>query len=673
MNEVERDFVRARRRRRRRVQAAAIFVFVAAGIAGVAALFEAGVSRIDVVIAPPAAVRTAVVTITDGVGIVRESAIWALRGPLTLQIAADGFVTKSLAVTADRKRRRVEVVLRERPAALHATTEPRDAKARWFLDGAFVREGPSLETGLPPGDHTLEVRHLHHAPASRTVTVRRGETRAVTLPLEPVKGRITVTSEPDAARVTRNGEPVGTTPLALDVRGGTHELRVVRDGYETRVETLRITHHAPTAERHYRLARAQAGVSFTLSPEHGVLSVNGRAVSAPDNLRLAAGVSHRVRYTRPGYAPLETAFTLQTGERRTIALALVPTFGVVNVRSEPAADIAVNGQPAGRTPKRLELPTVPQTIRLTRAGYREVTRTLTPEPDAEQGIRVTLKTEARVRLETAPARYANSVGVTLKLFKDSGVVTLGTPRGEPGRRANEFRREVRLTRAFYAGIHEVTVGQYRRFTHPGQPPVVNRLPVTGIGWEDAARFCNWLSRKEGLAPVYQFTGDRHAGSRPAADGYRLPTEAEWEWLARKAGRRRQTRFPWGDDVVVPAGSGNLADESARGKVPLYIPQYNDGAARLADTGTFTANAAGLHDLAGNASEWTHDVYELRPPPEGRVETDPMDTGSGSRHTVKGSSWRSGDLGELRAAWRTGSRAPKPDLGFRIVRYLGGES
>ena len=125
--------------------------------------------------------------------------------------------------------------------------------------------------------------------------------------------------------------------------------------------------------------------------------------------------------------------------------------------------------------------------------------------------------------------------------------------------------------------------------------------------------------------------------------------------------------------MVPAGSGNLADESARGKVPLYIPQYNDGAARLADTGTFTANAAGLHDLAGNASEWTHDVYELRPPPEGRVETDPMDTGAGGPHTVKGSSWRSGDLGELRAAWRTGSRAPKDDLGFRIVRYLAGGS
>ena len=528
MNEVERDLVLASRRRRRNVRMAAAVVLAAAVIAGVAVLFTTVVSRIVVVIAPPAAVKTAVVTIADGAGFVCETVVWAWRGPLTLRVAADGFETGTLAVTAEPPHDRVAVVLRERPAALHATTESRDANARWFLDGAFIQEGASLETTLPSGDHTLEVRHRHHAPVSRNVTVRRGETSEVTLSLSPVAGRIAVTSEPDAAHVTRNGEPVGTTPLALNVPGGMHDLRIARDGYETRVETLRITHQAPTAERHYRLARAQAGVSFALSPAHGVLSVNGRAVPAGETVRLAAGVPHRARYTQPGYAPAETAFTLKPDERRTIALTLAPTFGVVNVRSEPAADIAVNGQPAGRTPQRLELPAVPHTIRLTRAGYREVTRTLTPEPDAEQGIQVTLHTEARARLVEASSHYTNNIGVTLKLFRNSGAVTLGTPRGEPGRRANEFRRDVRLTRPFYAGIHEVTVGQYRRFTHPGQPPVAARLPVTGVGWEDAARFCNWLSREEGLTPVYQFTGGRHTGSRSDADGYRLPTEAEWE-------------------------------------------------------------------------------------------------------------------------------------------------
>ncbi len=673
MNEFELALSRAKHRRRRRVLAAACAALAVAAVAGVVALFAMAVHRIDVVVAPPAAAGTAVVTITEGLGVAGKTDVWALRGPLTLQVAADGFATETLAVTpAAVKRRRVDVVLRERLAALRATTNVNEAKTRWFLDGALIREGARLDTELRDGEYVLEARHPHYAPASRNVTARRGAASDVVLSLAPVTGQISLTSEPDAAVVTNNGETVGTTPLTLEVPGGVHALRIARDGYEPRAETLRITHEAPAATRHYRLARARAGVAFSLSPADGVLAVNGQAVSAPDTLRLAVGLTHRVRYTRPGYAPLETTFTLHPGAPRAIELTLVPAFGTVNVRAEPDADVAVNGAPAGRTPMRLTLPTVSQTIRLTRDGYQPVTRTLTPEPDAEHSLRVTLTPAARARRDAAPPRYTNSAGIVLKLFGNPGTVVLGTPRGEPGRRANEFLREVRLTRAFYAGVHEVTVGQYRQFAGRGQPPTADRRPVTGVAWEDAARFCNWLSRQEGLTPVYDFADGRHVGSHADADGYRLPTEAEWEWLARKAGRRAQTRFPWGDETRVPDGSGNLADESAKGAVPVYIPHYRDGFAQMADTGTFAANAAGLHDLAGNASEWTHDTYTLLPPDD-RVETDPLDVGSSPQHTVKGSSWRSGDLGALRAAYRTGSRAPRPELGFRIARYLHGGS
>ena len=316
---------------------------------------------------------------------------------------------------------------------------------------------------------------------------------------------------------------------------------------------------------------------------------------------------------------------------------------------------------------------MPQTISLTRDGYRTETRTVTPETGATRRVEVTLRREAEVRIETAPSQYTNGAGLTLKLFRQPGAVMLGTPRGEPGRRANEFVREIRLDRAFYAGVHEVTASQFRRFTHPGEPPTADDRPVTGIGWDEAARFCNWLSAQEGLTPVYRFEGGRHAGSSAAADGYRLPTEAEWEWLARKAGRDRQTRFPWGDDTRVPARSGNLADESARGRVPVYIPRYDDGFAGIAEVGRLGANAAGLHDLAGNASEWVHDVYDVQPPRAGRTATDPMDTRTGRWHTVKGSSWRSGTLSELRAAWRAGSDAARDDLGFRVARYVAGAS
>ena len=674
MNEVERTLSQARRRQRRKLKAAGTGIALTALLAGAALFFARGVSRIEVAIAPADAAASAVIEIAEGRGAVWKTGVWALPGPLALRVGAEGFVTETLSITqAARQRKRIGVTLRERPATLRAATDPSDAKTRWLLDGALVAQGPHLEIEIPAGEHTVGARHPYYAPASQPLSTERGGAYSLTLPLAPVEGRITVTSEPDGAQVMHNGKAAGKTPLTLAAGGGVHALRIAHRGYETRTDTVGVTHDAPEEERHYRLVRARARVSFTLSPEGGTLSIDGQAVPAPENLHLTAGVPHRVRYAKPGYAPRESGFTLNPGEHRAIVLALTPTFGAVEVRSEPEADIVIDGQTVGRTPKRLTLRTVPQTIRLTRSGYRTETWTVTPDPDAEQSIRVTLRSEAQARLETAPPQYTNRAGITLKLFKNPGTVTLGTPRGEPGRRANEFVREVRLTKAFYAGVHEVTAGQFRQFTHPGGTPAADRRPATGIGWEEAARYCNWLSRQEGLTPVYHFTDGRHTGSSATADGYRLPTEAEWEWLARKAGRSRETRFPWGDGTRVPARSGNLADESARGQVPVYIPRYDDGFAQLAETGGFTANAAGLHDLAGNAREWTHDTYSLHPPPEGRVKTDPMDTRPGRRHTIKGSSWRSGDLSELRAAWRDGSSTPRDDLGFRIARYLVGGS
>ena len=671
MSEVERRLSQARVRQRRTMGFIGAALLTAA-VAGAFWYFAAEFGRLRVTVEPAAAAATLAIDIVGGRGVVSSNSVWALPGPLTLQIGAEGFLPQTLSVGPQtRARARVDVILRPRPATLRATTRPSDAKTRWFLDDALVGEGSFLEIEVPEGEHTVAARQPGYVPASETLTAERGGVHALALAMTQVQGRIEITSEPSGAKVAHDGKDTGTTPLVLEVEGGRHTFGITHPGYDARTETLEITHDAPRLRRHYRLARAHATVSFVLSPDGGALTVDDRPV--PAKLDLAAGVIHRVRYAKAGYAALETALVVKPGESRTVALALTPTYGTVVVRSRPETDIEVDGRKMGRTPTHLQLQTVPARIRLVRDGYRTETRTVTPERGTTQHISATLRPEAEVSFETAPEQYTNSAGVVLELFRDPGSVRMGTPRGEPGRRANEFVREARLTRAFYAGVHEVTVDQFRLFTHPGQAPSADRRPVTGIGWEDAARFCNWLSLREGLTPVYRFEGDRHAGSSMAAHGYRLPTEAEWEWLARKAGRGRETLFPWGNDTRVPARSGNLADESARGRVPVYIPRYVDGFAGAAEIGSFTANAAGLHDLAGNASEWIHDVYELQPPEAGARETDPMDTGAGRWHTVKGSSWRSGTLSELRAAWRAGRDSPREDLGFRIVRYLAGGS
>ncbi len=240
-----------------------------------------------------------------------------------------------------------------------------------------------------------------------------------------------------------------------------------------------------------------------------------------------------------------------------------------------------------------------------------------------------------------------------------------------GPRAHEFVKNIRLEKPFYAGLHEVTREQYARFKGGAAAGGAGNTPVTAIGWEDAALFCNWLSAREKLEPVYVMRDGKLASVNAAADGYRLLTEAEWEWLARRAGRDKQTVFPWGDEAVVPPMAGNIADEGAQGKVQVFVPGYNDGQAGVAAVGSFKAEPSGLYDLTGNVSEWVHDFYSLEPPVGNAVERDPLGPAFGDSHVVKGSNWRSASRSELRAAYRDGLMAGRDDVGFRIGRYVYG--
>ena len=672
MKEVERKLAEAQRRRwRNGFLGAAVLALIVAG--SVLVYFgQQNIGRLEVSIAPDDAARVAEIRIQEGTGIVRNSGIWALKGPVKLQIFAEGFEPDELEISdATWSRGKVDVVLRELGARLQGRTEPESTDTLWYLNDILVFKGPRLDTLVDAGTYEISVRHPYYNPSTRKVVAKRGKEHPFNLPWSPVNGNLSVTTQPDQARVSINALPAGTTPLGVEVKGGRYELSIEQDGYESLVDTVLITHEFPKVDRHYRLKELLLPVTVELSPQGGTLILDGSVVNAQKTvtMHLPANSRHTLHYSKPGYLPDSVDFTAGNDSAKSFRLNLDPSYGLVHVSSEPGADITVNGKMAGQTPQQLTLQTIPQTIEFSRPGFVSETRNVTPDRQIAQKISVTLITEKQHRLESSPSEYSNSAGITMKLFKRPDTIVLGASRGEIGRRANEHLREVRLTRPFYAGVHEVTEEQFQLFSTPNQAQTAGRKPITGIDWMAAARFCNWLSMKEGLLPVYRFSGSRFAGSNPDSNGYRMLTEAEWEWLARKAGRAKQTLFPWGDSNTVPPGIGNLADESAKGMVPLYIERYNDGYPQSSEIGLFKENAAGIHDLAGNVSEWVQDVYTLKPPAEITMETDPFDTGNSTRRTIKGSSWQSASLTELRAAWRDGNSTGSDEVGFRVARYL----
>ena len=142
----------------------------------------------------------------------------------------------------------------------------------------------------------------------------------------------------------------------------------------------------------------------------------------------------------------------------------------------------------------------------------------------------------------------------------------------------------------------------------------NDHPVVKASWESAALYCNWLSRKDSLPVFYQITNGRVLGVNPAATGYRLPTEAEWTWVARTAPNSEERfQFPWAGSYPPRGRSGNYADQAASGLLGQVLPDYTDGFPVTAPVGSFPANLRGVYDLGGNVAEWIHDYYAAAPP------------------------------------------------------------
>lgn len=213
--------------------------------------------------------------------------------------------------------------------------------------------------------------------------------------------------------------------------------------------------------------------------------------------------------------------------------------------------------------------------------------------------------------------------------------------GEGGQPDEKPAHKVKLS-PFAMSKCEVTNEDYERFD-PGHRRYRDgyswrgREPVIYVCWVDAARYCDWLSKQAGLKPYYgmDLSGrDRSALPKidPSADGFRLPTEAQWEYVA--TGRGEGRKHPWGNDKPVPGRHGNFELEKALSIDPRLQAQHAQG---VVVVGSYPGGASrdGVLDLAGNVAEWCDDWYA---PYSADSQTDPdVQTESHSR-VIRGGSW-----------------------------------
>ena len=467
--------------------------------------------------------------------------------------------------------------------------------AEVILEGKRLCATTPCRREVPFGTHQVEMALDKHQPVTRRVAFEAG--RDVRFTLEPAFGTLSIRSRPSGVSVKIGTETLGKTPLeGVKLEEGRHEIALGDRCYETERREVSLPKGASHALDIALTARV-AGLRVTAHDEQGdvidaKVKVDGVVVGDSGSILKVPLCASRIEVSRPGHAPWTAALSLR--ERET---------------------------------KKLK-------VRLSRSGAARV------------GAGVTEVVHRFVRIE-------------------AGSFMMGSPSSEWGRLLTEGPpREVTITRPFIMQMTEVTQAQWRQLM--GNSPAEHhacgdQCPVEKVNWWDALAYANALSRREGLPECYTLSGcwgepgdgvygcfsakvNAPGGNPAGCAGYRLPTEAEWEYAARAG------------------GSGPMTDNLAS---KAWYSANASGTTH--PVGTKLANTWGLHDMQGNVWEW---VWDWHGSYAGQPSRDPYGPALGAGRGFRGcgSEWAS-FVGVCRVAFR---HAFVPlhrgsTLGFRLVK------
>ncbi len=246
-----------------------------------------------------------------------------------------------------------------------------------------------------------------------------------------------------------------------------------------------------------------------------------------------------------------------------------------------------------------------------------------------------------------------------------GSFQMGSPDTEDWRSEDETVHPVTVS-DFYMGAYEVSQKEYQEMIKNNPSNFKgDDLPVENLTWYEAVAYCNARSEKEGLEKAYTVDGRNVTWNR-SADGYRLPTEAEWEYACRAG-----TETPFNTETSISPEESNyfghypyLIEENyfSQEKLDTEPGEYRETTV-AADS--FSPNAWGLYNMHGNVGEWCWDYYGVYPDEE---QTDPAGAETGTRRIYRGGGWN--DFAKhIRSAYRASSPADRSNaaVGLRLVR------
>ena len=472
------------------------------------------------------------------------------------------------------------------------------------------------------------------------------------LKLKPAFGSVSVSSQPQGAKVFLDGEDTGkVTPCTIgEIASGRCDIRLQLKDYAPASQSVTVT-EGMTASVNVTLVARFAHVTINSLPG-AAIKVNGAEVgSGSYSNNMAEGI-YDIEASLAGHRPVTKQIEVIVGVPQTIELRPTPIYGMLDVNSNPmGANITINGKSYGDTPTSIEnLLVGDYDVVLTKPGYASVSQRVTVSENASASVDVKMQkgemknsqidesalSVSAINLtpnwsaSVTPSQRAVLEKLIANMVKVEGsTFTMGaTP--EQGNDAYEYERpahQVTLS-DYYIGRYEVTQKEWQAVMGDNPSKFYgDNLPVDYVSCNDCQDFINKLNQLTGLK-------------------FRLPTEAEWEFAARGGKQSKGYKYSGSDNIGVVAWyTGNSGGKTHQ-------------------VGTKEPNELGIYDMSGNVWEWCGDWYGSY---SSSAQTNPTGPSSGSYRVLRGGSWYN-NAGYCRVSNRSSNYPSYRNdyFGFRVV-------
>lgn len=541
---------------------------------------------------------------------------------------------------------------------------------QFYADEQLIGENESeFEIELGGGETVLSLKGEYFETIERSIEIiGRGSSQHVTIQADAAVAQVELDFKPETAILFLDGNAQEKYDGTLLLGFGEHSISVRKEGYHTKNVSLLISSGGSQTLEPVTLSPKKITANILSNPSSATILINEEyAGVTPLTMELMPLIKYELKIIKSGY--VDKSVRLEPAIAKNIEKQFMLDKKAVSaeISSDVQSNVFLNGVLRGDTPLTLSV-REGDLLEVKAEGY--ATKKIEFEGDnfARQKYQIDMIPLEEYAFVKAPKILKVDQSIRLKKFGGTSI-TIPQKTSIPGR----VDYSSRTVGPFYIGLTEITVEEFARYSlsTTGNQGDGN-LPITDLTWIEAARFCNDLSKAEGLELFYIFGNTRGTNTisfNSNSSGYRLPTLAEWQLAATDPDSKQiqRQKYYWGDESLLPRNQGNFSGRERGLGANFTISGYVDSHAGLAPVGSYSPNNQGLYDFGGNAAEWIHNYAS-----KGR-----QDSGSqshfglqiGIEHLIKGGSFKSSQIEALEINHQRSYIGSQEDVGFRIARSI----